>query len=258
MTRRLAALLALSIGLAPAAALPHGVEEHAAPPPGEPLFEPPEPGTYELPPIARVRDYRLLGPDGTPAPLLGLSAGEVAIVSFIYRSCSQADGCPLALATLRRLDREAGLVAPELVDPANLGVEAENLAEDIADANQQDAEDEAVQQRICHEGPRQRVHHHGGHHRDDDEKQHHPREEYLRACHHRALATGGGRRGHRQRLTRRTSTRSGGPPSFRSPSARTSMRVLRTPCSMRIERTASARDSESRRASLALPEAAPA
>jgi len=106
MTRRLAALLAVCIGLAPVAVLAHGVEEHAAPPPAEPLFDPPEPGSYELPPISRVRDHQLLDPDGTRAPILGLSVGQVAIVSFIYRSCSQADGCPLALATLRRLDRE--------------------------------------------------------------------------------------------------------------------------------------------------------
>jgi cytochrome oxidase Cu insertion factor (SCO1/SenC/PrrC family) len=109
VTRRLGTLLALWIGLAPAAVAGHGMEDHAALPPtpaGAPLFEPPEPGSYELPPISRVPDYELLDPEGRPAPILGLASGEVAIVSFIYTSCSQADGCPLALATLRRLDRQ--------------------------------------------------------------------------------------------------------------------------------------------------------
>jgi cytochrome oxidase Cu insertion factor (SCO1/SenC/PrrC family) len=71
-----------------------------------PLYEPPAPGTYELPPIDRVSDHALLGPDGKPARILDLGPGDAAVVSFIYRSCTQATGCPLALATMQRLDRE--------------------------------------------------------------------------------------------------------------------------------------------------------
>ena len=68
------------------------------------LYDPPPPGTYELPAIDRVGEHHLLGPDGRPAPLLGLSPGEAAIVSFIYRSCNDATGCPLALSVMKRLD----------------------------------------------------------------------------------------------------------------------------------------------------------
>jgi cytochrome c peroxidase len=105
------ALLAIAVVLAPTALA------HDEPPPplkaGEVLFEPPAPGTYELPAIRHVSERELLDADGKPAPLLGLARGRVAVVSFIYRSCTDARGCPAALATLRRLDRELA-ARPEL------------------------------------------------------------------------------------------------------------------------------------------------
>jgi cytochrome oxidase Cu insertion factor (SCO1/SenC/PrrC family) len=60
--------------------------------------------------IRRVRDRELLGPDGRPTPLLGLAGDQVALVSFVYRSCADASACPLALSVFKRLDAElAGL-----------------------------------------------------------------------------------------------------------------------------------------------------
>lgn len=67
------------------------------------LFAAPPPGSYELPPIDRVGEHTLLDGTGRPAPLLGLAPGQVALVALVYRACS--DACPLALATLRRIDR---------------------------------------------------------------------------------------------------------------------------------------------------------
>jgi len=66
-------------------------------------YEAPAPGSYELPPIDRVSEHELLSAAGEPAPLLGLARGEAALVSFVYLSCP--DACPLATATLHRLDR---------------------------------------------------------------------------------------------------------------------------------------------------------
>ena len=83
----------------------------------EPRFEAPAPGSYELPPIARVSEHQMLGVDGRATPLLGLADDEVAIVSFVYLSC--ADACPLATSTLMRLDRELAK-APELRDRTRL------------------------------------------------------------------------------------------------------------------------------------------
>ncbi|MEN8183054.1 MAG: SCO family protein [Myxococcota bacterium] len=73
-------------------------------PTSERLFEPPAAGSYELPVIDRVREHWLLDPDGARSPVLGLGPGQVAFVSFVFGSCGEA--CPLALATLQRLDRE--------------------------------------------------------------------------------------------------------------------------------------------------------
>src|SRR5690606_23110479 len=60
-------------------------------------------------------EARVLDEAGAPAPLLGLAPGQLAFVSFVYTHCADAGGCPLALATLQRLDR---LVA---ADPALRG-----------------------------------------------------------------------------------------------------------------------------------------
>ena len=113
MSRRaLAAALALAAFVAGSAAAHEGDPapppeaprfEPPAPPPEAPRFEPPAPGTYELPPIGRVAPHELLGPDGQKAPLLGLSPGEAALVSFVYLGCG--DACPLATAVLQQVDR---------------------------------------------------------------------------------------------------------------------------------------------------------
>jgi cytochrome oxidase Cu insertion factor (SCO1/SenC/PrrC family) len=47
----------------------------------------------------------LQDPGGADAPLLGLGPGQVALVAFVYRSCTDTNGCPAALGALKRLDR---------------------------------------------------------------------------------------------------------------------------------------------------------
>jgi len=76
------------------------------------LFQPPKPGTYELPPIARVQERELVDASGGRVRFPGLAPGQVAVVAFIYRSCHEAGGCPASLALLRELDRRLA------VDPA--------------------------------------------------------------------------------------------------------------------------------------------
>ena len=60
-----------------------------------------------------MTDRVLLGSDAKPAKLLGLAPGQLAVVSFTYLGCRDPGGCPLALATLVRLDRALG-ARPEL------------------------------------------------------------------------------------------------------------------------------------------------
>ena len=84
-----------------------------------PDFEPPAPGTYELPVIATVEDYAVLDTAGTERDLLALKDGRMAIVAFVYNSCAEATGCPLAEAVLQRLDRRLA-ADPELAEQVRL------------------------------------------------------------------------------------------------------------------------------------------
>jgi cytochrome c peroxidase len=69
------------------------------------LFEPPAPGSYELPVIGRVAERELVDPSGARVSFPALAAGQVSVVALIYQSCHEAQGCPASLALLRELDR---------------------------------------------------------------------------------------------------------------------------------------------------------
>lgn len=90
-------LCAAALWLVPAPSL--GAE------PEERLYELPRPGSYLLPVIDRVSPHQLLDESGQSRPVLDLESGQCAVVSFVYASCPDAGGCPLVLATLRRIDR---------------------------------------------------------------------------------------------------------------------------------------------------------
>jgi cytochrome c peroxidase len=69
-------------------------------------FVPPAPGTYELPVIDRVDDHTLLDSSGAAVRLADLTRDRLAVVAFVYTTCAEAAGCPLAEALLQRLDRK--------------------------------------------------------------------------------------------------------------------------------------------------------
>jgi cytochrome oxidase Cu insertion factor (SCO1/SenC/PrrC family) len=71
----------------------------------EPTYEPPAPGSYALPVIARVDDHPLVGADGRATTLAVETAGRIAVVAFVYTTCVEAVGCPVSQAVLHRLDR---------------------------------------------------------------------------------------------------------------------------------------------------------
>jgi protein SCO1 len=83
--------LAAAAALAAAPAFAHHVELL---PPLE--FVPPAPGTYVLHHIMPAPEGRVLGVDGRAAPLSRYTHGGITLLGFIYTTCSDPEGCPLA------------------------------------------------------------------------------------------------------------------------------------------------------------------
>jgi cytochrome c peroxidase len=108
------ALPTVLAGLAVAAAAAgHEGRDHASPatpevlPPGYGALEftAPAPGSYALPPLRPAADGEVLTSDGVPTTLHALFGDRVVLLSFIFTSCSDVSGCPLATAVLHRVDR---------------------------------------------------------------------------------------------------------------------------------------------------------
>jgi cytochrome oxidase Cu insertion factor (SCO1/SenC/PrrC family) len=59
-------------------------------------FVPPPAGSYALPAIMRAPDGPVLDPDGRRHPLARFTTGKITLLGFIYTSCADARGCPLA------------------------------------------------------------------------------------------------------------------------------------------------------------------
>jgi cytochrome oxidase Cu insertion factor (SCO1/SenC/PrrC family) len=86
-----AAALALAwlAGVAPAAG-----HEAAPLPPLE--YEPPAPGTYQLHRIMAAPDGEVLDLEGRAQRLSRFTHGRITLLGFIYTTCIDPDGCPLA------------------------------------------------------------------------------------------------------------------------------------------------------------------
>ena len=103
---------------APEASTPRATTASPASPPGL-AFVPPEPGTYELPPIQSATDGDVVGLDGTRQRLFDHMGDRHVVLSFIYTRCIDPDGCPLARLVFHKLDR-ALRNDPELEDEVRL------------------------------------------------------------------------------------------------------------------------------------------
>ena len=80
-------------------------------------YDPPTPGTYELPVLQSAADGTVVGPDGKAVRLHELLDGRVAILSFIYTRCSDPKACMRAtgvLSELHELSRHDPAVARHL------------------------------------------------------------------------------------------------------------------------------------------------
>lgn len=100
---RLAAGLALTAGLLGAGG-PSRADDR---PPGygDLGYAAPEPGSYALPALFDAADGEVLDTDGEARRLHDYLGDRVVLLSFIYSSCSDVAGCPLATAVFYRIKR---------------------------------------------------------------------------------------------------------------------------------------------------------
>jgi len=108
MLRRAELALALLVGLAvaPGAAAAHealSLEDEFVKGVFSPNFVPPAAGSYELPAVKRVAGFVLTDSTGRAVDTERVTAGKVAVVSFIYTACPERLGCPLASLALQDL-----------------------------------------------------------------------------------------------------------------------------------------------------------
>jgi cytochrome oxidase Cu insertion factor (SCO1/SenC/PrrC family) len=68
-------------------------------------FEPPAPGTYALHRIMRAPDGEVLGLDGRGRPLAAFTRGRITLLGFVYTTCVDPDGCPLAARVFEAVRR---------------------------------------------------------------------------------------------------------------------------------------------------------
>lgn len=69
-------------------------------------FDPPAAGSYRLPPLGVAGDGDVVDGSGQDLKLHSLMGDKIVVMSFIYSSCSDANGCPLATHVLARLKKQ--------------------------------------------------------------------------------------------------------------------------------------------------------
>ncbi len=76
-------------------------------------FIAPEAGSYLLPPLGQAANGQVLNTKNTGIELYDLMGDKIVLLSFIYSTCSDVNGCPLATAVFhkikRRLEKESQL-----------------------------------------------------------------------------------------------------------------------------------------------------
>ena len=68
-------------------------------------FTLPAPGSYELPGLGPAADAELVDSKGRELGLLDLIAGKFTIFSFMYTTCSDVNGCPLASYVMAKVQK---------------------------------------------------------------------------------------------------------------------------------------------------------
>ncbi|RLA22756.1 MAG: photosynthetic protein synthase I [Gammaproteobacteria bacterium] len=68
-------------------------------------FDAPLPGSYELPPLGEAKNGVVLDSEGRRQELHEFFGDKVVLLSFIYASCSDVNGCPLATAVFHKIQQ---------------------------------------------------------------------------------------------------------------------------------------------------------
>lgn len=66
-------------------------------------YDPPQPGSYRLPPLKPAGDGDVLGTDGKPQRMRECYKDHISVVSFIYTRCTDPQACPYAMGMLHQL-----------------------------------------------------------------------------------------------------------------------------------------------------------
>lgn len=96
-------------------------------------YDAPRPGTYALPVVKQAPDGELVDHHGTRIRLAAELAGRFALVSFIYLNCADAEGCPVAMATLYEI-HDASAQHPALREHLQLVTVSFDPARDTPEA----------------------------------------------------------------------------------------------------------------------------
>ena len=68
-------------------------------------FEPPKAGSYSLPIIAQAEDGTVLTTENKRKQLHHLMGDKLVLLSFIYSTCNDINGCPLATAVFHKINK---------------------------------------------------------------------------------------------------------------------------------------------------------
>jgi len=75
-------------------------------------YDPPPPGSYQLPVIEPAGDGTVVTADGNPCGLRALLQGRITLLSFIYTRCTDPTACPMVTGVLREVQSLSATVPP--------------------------------------------------------------------------------------------------------------------------------------------------
>jgi cytochrome c peroxidase len=100
---RQAFLASLLINFSGIAGLQAAEQPPLAPGYGDLQFALPAPGSYALPPLGEAANGKVLDSAGKAVELYDLMGDKLVLLSFVYSTCSDVNGCPLATSVLHKI-----------------------------------------------------------------------------------------------------------------------------------------------------------